>query len=106
MCGIQLCSCFPVRTKLNYNPPKQDGSTYRIELQGISMAIMKQILDYIFSGEVSVEALFLGAASPSVFSLSILIYCCMYSFGLCFLTVLCLTTCMCVSVLSHTDHFE
>lgn len=40
------------RTKLNYNPPKEDGSTYRIELQGISMPIMKQILDYIFSGEV------------------------------------------------------
>lgn len=30
---------------------------YRIELQGVSMAIMKQILDYIFSGEVSVETL-------------------------------------------------
>lgn len=44
-----------VRTKLNYNPPKADGSTYRIELQGISMPIMKQILDYIFSGEVSMK---------------------------------------------------
>ncbi|KAF7658041.1 hypothetical protein LDENG_00018380 [Lucifuga dentata] len=44
-----------VRTKLNYNPPKEDGSTYRIELQGISMAIMKQILDYIFSGEISLS---------------------------------------------------
>lgn len=44
---------FSVRTKLNYNPPKEDGSTYRIELQGVSMSIMKQILDYIFSGEVS-----------------------------------------------------
>ncbi|CAF92569.1 unnamed protein product [Tetraodon nigroviridis] len=43
----------PARTKLNYNPPKQDGSAYRIELQGVSMSIMKQILDYIFSGEVS-----------------------------------------------------
>ncbi|GAA6101846.1 gigaxonin [Tachysurus ichikawai] len=42
-----------IRTKLNYNPPKEDGSTYRIELQGISMPIMKQILDYIFSGEIS-----------------------------------------------------
>ncbi|TKS73750.1 Gigaxonin Kelch-like protein 16 [Collichthys lucidus] len=40
-----------IRTKLNYNPPKEDGSTYRIELQGVSMSIMKQILDYIFSGE-------------------------------------------------------
>uniref|UniRef100_A0A3Q2PQV7 Gigaxonin n=1 Tax=Fundulus heteroclitus TaxID=8078 RepID=A0A3Q2PQV7_FUNHE len=38
--------------RLNYNPPKEDGSTYRIELQGVSMAIMKQILDYIFSGEI------------------------------------------------------
>lgn len=44
---------FPIRTKLNYNPPKEDGSMYRIELQGVSMSIMKQILDYIFSGEVS-----------------------------------------------------
>lgn len=43
------------RTKLNYNPPKQDGSAYRIELQGVSMSIMKQILDYIFSGEVSIS---------------------------------------------------
>lgn len=48
-----MSSC-PTRTKLNYNPPKQDGSAYRIELQGVSMSIMKQILDYIFSGEVSV----------------------------------------------------
>lgn len=34
---------------------------YRIELQGVSMAIMKQILDYIFSGEVSVVVLCLYA---------------------------------------------
>uniref|UniRef100_A0A668A7X2 Gigaxonin n=1 Tax=Myripristis murdjan TaxID=586833 RepID=A0A668A7X2_9TELE len=44
-----------IRTKLNYNPPKQDGSVYRIELQGVSMPIMKQILDYIFSGEISLS---------------------------------------------------
>lgn len=44
-----------IRTKLNYNPPKEDGSTYRIELQGVSMAIMKEILDYIFSGEISLS---------------------------------------------------
>ncbi|XP_071403460.1 gigaxonin [Centroberyx affinis] len=44
-----------VRTKLNYNPPKEDGSMYRIELQGVSMPIMKQILDYIFSGEISLS---------------------------------------------------
>ncbi|TRY84675.1 hypothetical protein DNTS_017757, partial [Danionella cerebrum] len=40
-----------IRTKLNYNPPKDDGSVYRIELQGISVTTMRQILDYIFSGE-------------------------------------------------------
>ncbi|XP_022611798.1 gigaxonin [Seriola lalandi dorsalis] len=44
-----------IRTKLNYNPPKEDGSTYKIELQGVSMAIMKQILDYIFSGEITLS---------------------------------------------------
>ncbi|GLD71521.1 gigaxonin isoform X1, partial [Lates japonicus] len=44
-----------IRTKLNYNPPKEDGSTYRIELQGVSMAIMKHILDYIFSGEITLS---------------------------------------------------
>uniref|UniRef100_A0AAQ4RL32 BTB domain-containing protein n=1 Tax=Gasterosteus aculeatus aculeatus TaxID=481459 RepID=A0AAQ4RL32_GASAC len=44
-----------VRTKLNYNPPKEDGSTYRIELQGVSMATMKQILDYIFSGDITLS---------------------------------------------------
>ncbi|XP_071199249.1 gigaxonin-like isoform X2 [Salvelinus alpinus] len=43
------------RTKLNYNPPKEDGSMYTIELQGISVTIMKQILDYIFSGEISLS---------------------------------------------------
>lgn len=48
---ISLC---PIRTKLNYNPPKQDGSAYRIELQGVSMTSMKQILEYIFSGDVSI----------------------------------------------------
>ncbi|XP_051918030.1 gigaxonin [Hippocampus zosterae] len=44
-----------IRTKLNYNPPKEDGSTYRIELQGVSMPIMKQILDFIFSGEITLS---------------------------------------------------
>ncbi|XP_076126103.1 gigaxonin isoform X1 [Alosa pseudoharengus] len=44
-----------IRTKLNYNPPKEDGSVYRIELQGVSSPIMKQILDYIFTGEVSLS---------------------------------------------------
>lgn len=44
-----------IRTKLNYNPPKEDGSTYRIELQGVSMVTMKHILDYIFSGEITLN---------------------------------------------------
>lgn len=29
-----------IRTKLNYNPPKDDGSTYKIELEGISVMVM------------------------------------------------------------------
>lgn len=41
-----------LRTKLNYNPPKDDGSTYKIELEGISVMVMREILDYIFSGQV------------------------------------------------------
>lgn len=41
-----------IRTKLNYNPPKDDGSTYKIELEGISVTIMREILDYIFSGQI------------------------------------------------------
>ncbi|XP_053556654.1 gigaxonin [Bombina bombina] len=41
-----------IRTKLNYNPPKFDGTIYRIELDGISMAVMKEILDYLFSGQI------------------------------------------------------
>ncbi|XP_030646596.1 gigaxonin [Chanos chanos] len=44
-----------IRTKLNYNPPKEDGSVYRIELQGISVPIMRKILEYIFSGEISLS---------------------------------------------------
>lgn len=44
-----------IRTKLNYNPPKEDGSIYTIELQGISVSIMNQILEYIFSGEISLS---------------------------------------------------
>lgn len=56
---ILIFSPLPVRTKINYNPPKEDGSVYRIELQGVSMAIMKQILDYIFSGEVSLDLCYL-----------------------------------------------
>lgn len=44
-----------IRTKLNYNPPKPDGSMYRIELQGVSMNTMKHILDYIFSGEITLS---------------------------------------------------
>lgn len=56
MCLVPLWYWFSFRTKLNYNPPKEDGSAYRIELQGISMPVMKQILDYIFCGEVSVKA--------------------------------------------------
>lgn len=41
-----------IRTKLNYNPPKDDGSTYKIELEGISVMVMREILDYIFSGQI------------------------------------------------------
>ncbi|XP_030058516.1 gigaxonin [Microcaecilia unicolor] len=41
-----------IRTKLNYNPPKDDGSTYRIEMDGISVAVMREILDYVFSGQI------------------------------------------------------
>ncbi|XP_018410884.1 PREDICTED: gigaxonin [Nanorana parkeri] len=41
-----------IRAKLNYNPPKTDGSIYRIEMEGISVTIMKEILDYIFSGQI------------------------------------------------------
>uniref|UniRef100_A0A672LGN1 Gigaxonin n=1 Tax=Sinocyclocheilus grahami TaxID=75366 RepID=A0A672LGN1_SINGR len=44
-----------IRTKLNYNPPKEDGSVYKIELQGISVMTMRQILDYIFSGEITLS---------------------------------------------------
>ncbi len=47
---IHVTSCF--QDQLNYNPPKEDGSVYKIELQGISVTTMRQILDYIFSGEV------------------------------------------------------
>lgn len=53
-CDAVLTGLFVCRTKLNYNPPKEDGSVYRIELQGVSSPIMKQILDYIFTGEVCV----------------------------------------------------
>lgn len=66
---------------------------YRIELQGVSMAIMKQILDYIFSGEVSIEAL-----KSKAWVLGVV---CMSN---CFLPVLIcrLTTCMCVCL--HFTH--
>lgn len=50
---IEILHFFPfLRTKLNYNPPKDDGSTYKIELEGISVMVMREILDYIFSGQV------------------------------------------------------
>lgn len=49
---FKKCIFSSFRTKLNYNPPKDDGSTYKIELEGISVDIMKEILDYIFSGQV------------------------------------------------------
>ncbi|KAG8437646.1 hypothetical protein GDO86_008384 [Hymenochirus boettgeri] len=41
-----------IRAKLNYNPPRNDGSIYRIEMEGISVAVMKEILDYLFSGQI------------------------------------------------------
>ncbi|XP_063801636.1 gigaxonin isoform X2 [Pseudophryne corroboree] len=41
-----------MRAKLNYNRPKYDGSIYRIEMEGISVSVMKEILDYIFSGQI------------------------------------------------------
>ncbi|KTF72948.1 hypothetical protein cypCar_00046608 [Cyprinus carpio] len=44
-----------IRTKLIYNPPKEDGSVYKIELQGISVTTMRQILEYIFSGEITLN---------------------------------------------------
>lgn len=50
-CFLKWKSVF-YRTKLNYNSPKDDGSVYKIELEGISVDTMKEILDYIFSGQV------------------------------------------------------
>ncbi|XP_065134864.2 gigaxonin isoform X1 [Paramisgurnus dabryanus] len=44
-----------IRTKLTYNPPKEDGSVYRIVLEGISVTTIRQILDYIFSGEIALS---------------------------------------------------
>ncbi|XP_032087343.1 gigaxonin [Thamnophis elegans] len=44
-----------VRTKLNYNSPKNDGSVFKIELEGISVETMKEILDYIFSGQIKLS---------------------------------------------------
>ncbi|KAL0968213.1 hypothetical protein UPYG_G00263900 [Umbra pygmaea] len=44
-----------IRTKLNYNPPKEDGSMYTIALEGISFTIMKKILSYIYSGEIGLS---------------------------------------------------
>ncbi|KAM4017471.1 gigaxonin [Anomaloglossus baeobatrachus] len=41
-----------IRAKLSYNPPKYDGSPYRIDMEGISVTIIKEILDYIFSGQI------------------------------------------------------
>ncbi|MBN3315159.1 GAN protein, partial [Atractosteus spatula] len=41
-----------IRTRLNYNPPKEDGSICKIELQGILVSVMNEILDYIFTGEI------------------------------------------------------
>ncbi|XP_006008116.1 gigaxonin [Latimeria chalumnae] len=44
-----------VRTKLNYDPPKNDGSLYMIELEGISFTVMNEILDYLFSGTIKLS---------------------------------------------------
>ncbi|KAM5298372.1 LOW QUALITY PROTEIN: gigaxonin-like [Ctenodactylus gundi] len=41
-----------IRTMLNYHPPKDDRAIYRIELEGISVVVMRGILDHIFSGQI------------------------------------------------------
>uniref|UniRef100_A0A8C4PZY5 Gigaxonin n=2 Tax=Eptatretus burgeri TaxID=7764 RepID=A0A8C4PZY5_EPTBU len=41
-----------LRTKFTYSPPKQDGMVYRIPLEGIDACVMREILDYIYTGEV------------------------------------------------------
>ncbi|XP_072452058.1 gigaxonin isoform X1 [Chiloscyllium punctatum] len=44
-----------VRTKLNYTPPADDGSVYKIILDGISVAVMHELLDYMFSGQIKLS---------------------------------------------------
>ncbi|XP_067905285.1 gigaxonin isoform X2 [Heterodontus francisci] len=44
-----------VRTKLNYTAPTDDGSVYKITLDGISVAVMRELLDYMFSGQIKLS---------------------------------------------------
>uniref|UniRef100_UPI00398E409E gigaxonin isoform X1 n=1 Tax=Pristiophorus japonicus TaxID=55135 RepID=UPI00398E409E len=44
-----------VRTKLNYTAPTDDGSVYKIVLDGISVAVMRELLDYMFSGQIKLS---------------------------------------------------
>ncbi|XP_059507724.1 gigaxonin [Stegostoma tigrinum] len=44
-----------VRTKLNYTAPTDDGSVYKIILDGISGAVMHELLDYVFSGQIKLS---------------------------------------------------
>ncbi|XP_007887458.1 gigaxonin [Callorhinchus milii] len=44
-----------VRTKLNYTPPTDDGSVYKIVLDGISFAVMQELLDYMFTGQIKLS---------------------------------------------------
>ncbi|XP_059849123.1 gigaxonin isoform X1 [Hypanus sabinus] len=44
-----------VRTKLNYTSPTDDGSVYKIVLDGISVAVMRELLDYMFSGQIKLS---------------------------------------------------
>ncbi|XP_032891654.1 gigaxonin [Amblyraja radiata] len=43
-----------VRAKLNYTSPS-DGSEYKIVLDGISVAVMRELLDYMFSGQIKLS---------------------------------------------------
>ncbi|XP_078473793.1 gigaxonin [Lampetra fluviatilis] len=41
-----------IRTKFNYSPPKNNGTVFKITLEGVGLSVIHEILEYIYTGEV------------------------------------------------------
>uniref|UniRef100_S4RQ10 Gigaxonin n=1 Tax=Petromyzon marinus TaxID=7757 RepID=S4RQ10_PETMA len=55
-----------IRTKFNYSPPKNNGTVFKITLEGVGLSVIHEILEYIYTGEVGDGARMLARNAPLI----------------------------------------